>query len=128
METWSTTMAPESTRTRKTVVAIGLFGVVFPVLSLGLIYGFSLVAGVNFGNLIFGLSILTTGGWIVVGVWGGRLDAARPSGELFRLSATAYGSEINSSENPRIALPARVLIVLTATVVFGWAILLMFFL
>lgn len=127
METWSTTMAPESTRTRKTVVAIGLFGVVFPVLTLGVLYGFSWVAGVNFGNLIFGLSIVTAGVWIFVGVLGGRLDVARSSGELFRFSGTTYGSEISADEEPGFPLPARVLIVLTGTVVLGWAILLTVF-
>lgn len=108
-------------------MAIALFGVVFPIVTLGLLYGFSWVAGVNFGNLIFGLSIVTAGVWIFVGVLGGRLDAARSSGELFRLSATTDGTEVSSDDGPGFPLPARVLIVLTGTVVFGWIILLTVF-
>lgn len=106
------------------VKAVVVFGVVIPLALLaGLYYG-SRAAGFEFGNVVFGLTGATTLAWLLFAGWGRRMDAARPTGELLRSSATDYGKEVARGTYARLPLPARALVVLTGTVVLGWVVLL----
>lgn len=77
-----------------------------------------------FGNVVFALTGATVLAWLLFAGWGRRMDAARPTGELFRSSATDYGREQARGTYARVPLPARVLFVLTGTVLLGWVALL----
>lgn len=77
---------------------------------------------IPFGTVILGMTALTTLAWFVFAGWGRRMDAARPSGELFRNSATDYGKEVSEGTYEQLPLPTRLLLVLTGTVILGWAV------
>jgi hypothetical protein len=118
------TRNPGNERTTALGKAVLVFGLGIPLLVLAGIYGGSQIANVQFGNIIFALSVVTAVAWVVFAGWGRRMDAARPSGELFRLSSTDYGKDVAAGTYTRLPLPARVLFVLTGTVILGWIILL----
>lgn len=113
-------MLTDKTRTRRIIYAALIFGVFVPVVILGLLYGGSRIVNIDFGTIVFGLTALTTVAWLLFAGWGRRMDAARPSGELFRNSATDYGKEVSRGRYAQLPLPARLLFVLTGTVVLGW--------
>lgn len=115
---------PGNERTTVLGKAVLLFGLGIPLVVLAGLYGGGWIAGFEFGDIIFALSAVTAVAWVVFAGWGRRMDAARPSGELFRLSSTDYGEEVAAGTYTRLPLPARVLFVLTGTVILGWIILL----
>lgn len=116
-------VATERSRSRRILYAVLVFGAAIPVAVLGLLYGGTRVAGIDFGTAVFGLTGLTALAWLLFAGWGRRMDAARPTGELVRNSATDYGTEVSQGRYAQLPLPARVLFVLTGTVMFGWLVL-----
>lgn len=112
--------AADRARLKRLLHAILLFGGAIPVVVLGLLYGGSRIVGIDFGRVVFGLTGLTTLAWLLFAGWGRRMDAARPSGELGRNSATDYGKEVSQGRFVQIPLPVRLVFVLTGTVLLGW--------
>lgn len=110
-------------RSLRIVRAVAVFGVVLPVVVLGVLYLGVRALGLVFGDVVFALTILTMGAWVIFAGWGRRMDAARPSGELFRSSATDYGSEVSRGRFAHIPLPARLVVLLTGTVALGWIVI-----
>lgn len=101
--------------------AVALFGIAAPLLVLVALYGASrLVVAVAFGDLLFGVTILTAATWLLFAGSGRRLDAARPESELARNSASDYGSELSRGSYAALSRSGGVLVVLTGTVVLGW--------
>lgn len=109
-------------RRSRIVWSLAVFGVAIPVVVLAGLYLASTMIGVAFGDVVFGLTILVVVVWVVVAGWGRRMDAARPSGELFRNAASDYGSEVSRGRFARFASPARLLVTLTGTVILGWVV------
>lgn len=101
-----------------------VFGLAVPTVLLVSLHYASRAAGIEFGNVVFALTALATLAWFLFAGWGRRMDAARPTGELFRSSATQYAEEISTLEYDSLPMPARLLVILTGTVVLGWAVLL----
>lgn len=116
-------VATERSRSRQVLRAGLVFGAAIPVVVVGLLYGVSRVASVEFGTVVFGLTGLTALAWLLFAGSGRRMDAARPTGELFRQSATDGGADVSRGRYAQIPLPARILFVLTGTVVLGWLVL-----
>lgn len=100
-------VATNQPRSRRILYAVVIFGVAIAVVVIGLLYAGSRVAGVEFGTVVFGLTGLTTLAWLLFAGWGRRMDAARPTGELFRNSATDYGREVSQVRYAQLPLPAR---------------------
>lgn len=101
-----------------------LLGIGLPLVLLGGLYVGADLVGIVFGDLVFALSIVAVVAWLAFVGRGRRMDATRPTGELFRRSATVYGEEVARGTFPRLPLPARLLFVLTGTAVLGWVVLL----
>lgn len=114
----------QNTRTIAIARAVVVFGIGIPAVLLAVLYGGSQAAGIDFGNVVFVLSGVTVLAWVVFAGWGRRMDAARPGGELLRLSATDYGKEVARGTYAHLPEPARLLVVLTGAVVLGWILLL----
>jgi len=112
--------AAGQSRLTRLLYATLIFGVAIPVVVLGVLYAGSRFINIDFGSVIFWLTALTTLAWLLFAGWGRRMDAARPSGELFRNSATDYGKEVSQGSFVQIPLPARLVFILTGTVVIGW--------
>lgn len=110
-----------ATRTERLLKAVLLFGVAVPGALLVATYYGSAAVNVAFGNVVFaftGLAVLVS---IAAAGWGGRTDAARPTGELLRNSATEYGANQEGIERRGLPTPARLVLVAVGTVVLGWA-------
>lgn len=111
---------PEQPRLRRFARPVLLFGVGVPLLAIAALYAVASAVDVAFGDLLFGLTVVAALAWTLVGVSGRRLDAARPSGELHRGSASDYGREQSAGSYARLTAPFRLLVVLSGTVVLGW--------
>lgn len=111
---------PDQSRLRRFVRPVFLFGAAVPILAIAGLSAVASVVDVAFGDLLFGLTVVAALAWTLVGVSGRRLDAARPSGELHRGSASDYGREQSEGSYARLTAPFRLLVVLSGTVVLGW--------
>lgn len=117
-------MTTDRSRIRRLWAGVLIYGGGIPLVLLAGLYAGSRLAAIEFGTVVFVLTGLTALAWILFAGWGQRMDAARPTGELFRRSATDYGSEHGRGRYPRLPLPTRVLFVVTGTVLLGWVSLL----
>ena len=116
----SNTQMLEQSRVSRFVRPIAVFGVAIPLVVLAGLYVVAGVVDVVFGTVLFGVTVVAAGAWTLVGISGRLLDAARPSGELHRGSASEYGRELSGGTFTRLSTPFRALLVLTGTVLLGW--------
>lgn len=99
---------------------LGVFAIAIPLVVLAATYAVARIVTVAFGDLLFGFTIVTAVAWVLFGLSGRRLDAARRGGEPSRNSATDYGRETSTGTYERLSGPTWVMTTLTATVAFGW--------
>ncbi|AEN06584.1 hypothetical protein [Halolamina sp.] len=107
-------------RSRRIAVSATIYGVVLPLIVLGVLFIASQVTNIEFGNIVFAFTAFTVVSLFAAMGWGRRMDAARPTGELFRNSATDYGREVSDGTFTQLPLPARALFILTGTTILGW--------
>lgn len=110
----------EQTLTRRLFGVVGLLGLGIPVIIITGLYIGSRAVNVHFGDVMFGFTGLTILAWIAFAGWGRRMDAARPTGELFRNSATIYAKEVSNGTFAYFPLPTRLMLILSGTVLWGW--------
>jgi len=104
---------------------IPLFGLVVPGVCLAALYVGAEAVGLVFGNVIFALTILVSGVWILVAGWGRQMRAASPLNEYLFRSGSRFATDDNSDAvESRASLQTRVLVVLTGIVLWGWLLLL----
>ena len=97
------------------------FGLALPFLALGVLYLGSVALGVVFGNVIFVLTIVMGGLWFVAVGWGRQTMAANPINEVLFGSGSRFTRErADDSNDPGLPVGTRILVVLTATVLWGW--------
>lgn len=105
-----------------TLARLGLVFVVVPAIVLAGLYAGSAVAGLEFGNVVFGLTVVVVVTWVVLTGSGGgglRWAAASREGNLFGMDE-AYAEEMADGRLREYADPGIVLLVALATVVLGW--------
>lgn len=114
----------DRSRWRRLTRALAIFGVGIPFIIISAFYAGSRVTSIEFGTVLFVFTGVTALAWVAFMGGGRRMDAARPSGELSRQSATTYGKEVSQGIYSHLPLPTQVLFVLTGTVVLGWVLFL----
>ncbi|NHN59752.1 MULTISPECIES: hypothetical protein [Halorussus] len=110
----------EQSRSRRLARAVAVFGIGIPLVVLAALYTGSRVTNIEFGTVLFVSTGAAALAWVAFVGGGRRMDAARPSGELSRQSATTYGMEVSRGTHADLPLPTRVLFALTGTVILGW--------
>lgn len=110
----------ERSRWRRLTRAVAVFGIGIPFIVITAFYAGSHVTNIEFGTVLFVFTGVTALAWVAFMGGGRRMDAARPSGELSRQSATTYATEVSQGTHAHLPLPTQVLFVLTGTVILGW--------
>lgn len=95
------------------------YGLVYPVPTLVVLFLASSLVGVNYGDLVFLLSLPVAVLWLAVGLGGRRLAAALPTFELLFGTASAYGEDAPEG-GAEFTRGAAVIVYLTGVVIIGW--------
>lgn len=117
----------ERDRPRSRVFARLLVLGAVPAVVLDGLYAGSALVGFEFGNTVFGLTVVVVLAWIVMtgSESGGlRRAAASRGGSLFGMDER-YAEEVAEGRIRRYSDPGLVLVVLLATVVLGWLVLIL---
>lgn len=117
----------ERDRPRSRVFARLLVLGAVPAVVLAGLYAGSTLVGFEFGNTVFGLTVVVVLAWIVMtgSESGGlRRAAASRGGSLFGMDER-YAEEVAEGRIRRYSDPGLVLVVLLATVVLGWLVLIL---
>lgn len=104
------------------VLAFGLGG---PIVALPAVYAASRLANVAFGDLVFGLTIVTCFGWILYDL-NGRGGRRETESRSFFSRRSEEFREIEDASPAQLRRMARVLVSLTGAVLVGWLVLLSF--
>lgn len=119
----TSSLTPDRSRTLRLVRAVVVFGVAIPLLLLGAIFASVHALDVAFWiGVVWFIGAAVLGGVVLAG-WRKWMEAASPGSELIRNPATDFEREKCAGSYQRISLPARLLFVLTGTVVIGWLLL-----
>lgn len=100
-------------------------GFVIPLGFLLVLFLVSDAVGVVAGNIIFGLTIVMSIAWAVAAGWGRQMRAASPLNELIFGSGSRFARDVSEgSARSELHLSARLLVILTGIVFWGWIVLL----
>jgi hypothetical protein len=99
------------------------FVVGVPVAVLPSLYVGSRLSGVAFGDLVFGLTILTCFGWVLLDL-NVRRDRRLPEGRSLLSRRSERFAEVEDASPEQVRSMTKALLGLTGAVLAGWAVLL----